>query len=491
MLSTPTQSPAQKSFKLQSTVTVVEHATKPKTRDRSCSRNRGRPDETTVWCPECTAPYHLIGVREVAGKEDKESEKDLILYFMNRFSWDHYGPELNDFGNAFGGNTIYATRFCMVAALYLEVAWARGERWIFPVIPDKLTKTPMRREGRPPERPTCSRERHANELKLRCREWWMYFLALLQSWKDETCAFNFGGALRPDSKAMLFVYWRMKEVFKRAGVMDFHLYQVKNHTDWAAIWQRKFTDDEITAEWEKHKKACTEMADCKEWMNKQFEAEAILEYSDLLKSGGDFDALAKRRVDPIRCPGDENQFHKERQAEECRNEEHRKGAPGAPQSMVDAEQQLQRQRQSEERQSYSCQHAEEIRAREGRTSSPITYDADSPAASMPPALVKQKKISWAEHQARVSKEPSQPPQEVELADLDERIQRQQVEVDYYQHEVDRLKREQEELAREQERMRYEQDRLEQKRLRDLELMWQHELEAKRQHELGHRQRHEK
>ena len=79
------------------------------------------------------------------------------------------------------------------------------------------------------------------------------------------------------------------------------------------------------------------MADCKDWMNRRYEAEAILEYSDLLKSGGDFDALAERRVDPIRRPGEENQFHKERQAEERRNEEHRRGAPGAPQSAVDAE----------------------------------------------------------------------------------------------------------------------------------------------------------
>ena len=65
----------------------------------------------------------------------------------------------------------------------------------------------------------------------------MYFLALLQCWKDETCAFDFGGALRPDCKVMTFVYWRVKEVFKRAGITDFHLYQVRNRTDWAAIWQ--------------------------------------------------------------------------------------------------------------------------------------------------------------------------------------------------------------------------------------------------------------
>ena len=198
-------------------------------------------------------------------------------------SMDHYGPELSDFGNAFSGNTVYATRFCMAAALYFEVAWARGEKWIFPIIPDKLTKTPMRHEGAPPKRPTCLRGRHADDLKLRCREWWMYFLALLQSWKDETCTFDLGGALRPGSKVMLFVYWRVKEVLKKAGITDFHLYQVKNHTDWAAVRQRKFTDDEITAEWEKHKKARTEMAACKDWMHQRYEAEAILGVCRLVK----------------------------------------------------------------------------------------------------------------------------------------------------------------------------------------------------------------
>ena len=233
--STPTQSPAQKSFKLKSTVTVVEPATRP--RDHSCSCNRGRPEVTPVWRPERNAPYHLIGVREVAGEVNKESEKDLILYFINRFDWDHYAPELNNFGNAFSSNTVYTTRSGMVAAVYFEVAWVRGEKWIFPVIPDKLTNTPMRRKGALPERPTCSRGRHADDIKLRCREWWMYFLVLLQSWKDETCTFDFAGALRPDSKVMLFVYWCVKEVLKKAGVTDFHLYQVKNRTNWAAVRQ--------------------------------------------------------------------------------------------------------------------------------------------------------------------------------------------------------------------------------------------------------------
>ena len=115
-------------------------------------------------------PYHLIGVREVEGQEDRDSEKTLVLHFMNRFTWDHYSPELNDFGDAFGSKTVFITRSCMVVALYFEVTWARGERWIFPLIPELMSKTPLRQGGKLPEKPTCSKGRHADNLKLWCRE---------------------------------------------------------------------------------------------------------------------------------------------------------------------------------------------------------------------------------------------------------------------------------------------------------------------------------
>ena len=149
---TPMQSPAQKAFKLKSTVTVVEPASQPRHRSsshhRSSSRHRSsshhgpQVSDTPVWRPHCGVPYHLIGVCEVEGKRDQESEKHLLLYIMDRFTWEHYSPELNDFGNAFGSKTVFVTRFCMAAALYFEVAWARGEKWIFPLIPDLLTESP-------------------------------------------------------------------------------------------------------------------------------------------------------------------------------------------------------------------------------------------------------------------------------------------------------------------------------------------------------------
>ena len=228
---TPMQSPAQKNFKVKSMVTLVEPASQP--RRRSGSRHQGQASETPAWRPHRRAPYHLIGVREVMGREGQDSEKALLLYIMDQFMWEYYSPELNDFGNAFGSKTVFITRSCMAAALYFEVAWARGEKWIFPLIPDLLSRTPLRRGGKFPEKPTSSKGRHADDLKLRCREWWMYFLVLLQCWKDETCAFEYGGALRPDSKVLLFIYFRLKNLFKEAGVIDFHLYQVKNKTNWS------------------------------------------------------------------------------------------------------------------------------------------------------------------------------------------------------------------------------------------------------------------
>ena len=167
------------------------------------------------------------------GREGQDSEKALLLYIMDQFTWEYYSPELNDFGNAFGSKTVFITRSCMAAALYFEVAWARGEKWIFPLIPDLMSRTPLRRGGKLPEKPTSLKGRHTDDLKLRCREWWMYFLVLLQCWKDETCTFEYGGALRPDSKVLLFIYFRLRNLLKKARVIDFHLYQVKNKTNWS------------------------------------------------------------------------------------------------------------------------------------------------------------------------------------------------------------------------------------------------------------------
>ena len=145
---TPTQSPAQKTSKLKSIVTVVNKPPQPKSERGGCDRSRAEP--TSVWHPTSRAPYHLMGVRAVAGERDHESEEDLIKYMMNRFTWEHYSAELHDAANAFGGRTTYVARFCMAMALYFEVTWIRGEKWIFPVIPEELTETTLTRGGQLP-----------------------------------------------------------------------------------------------------------------------------------------------------------------------------------------------------------------------------------------------------------------------------------------------------------------------------------------------------
>ena len=152
---TPTQSPAPKSFKLKSMVTVVGPTSQ--TRHRSCSCNQRRVREMPVWHPGHRAPYHLIGIREVAGQEDRESEKDFLHYLTNWFSWDYYSLELNDFGNAFSAKTVFVTWSCMAEVLYFEVTWTRGEKWIFPLIPELMTQTPMKHGGMLPEKPASLR----------------------------------------------------------------------------------------------------------------------------------------------------------------------------------------------------------------------------------------------------------------------------------------------------------------------------------------------
>ena len=387
------------------------------------------------------------------GRSDQESEKHLLLHIMDRFTWEHYSLELNDLGNAFGSKTVFMTRFCMAAALYFEVAWAKGVKWIFPLVPDLLTETLMRRGGKLPIRPTCSTKRKGDNMKLRCREWWMYLLVLLQCWKDESCTFDYGSALRLDSKVMLFIYFRIKNLLKKAGVTDFHLYQIKSKTNWSVAMLTKYTPDQLTIQREMHREAKEEMTAFKDWMHKRYKAEATCEYNELQASGGNFDTLANRREDAIRRPGDKDQFRKERDLAQKM-----KGVSSAPSGGLDAERQRRRQSESEDRQNYSRRHNKEIQFREGGTPSPITYDSNSPLRATPGASTK-KKITWAEYQSRPSSADREKIREREEAEWRERMEEQQRELEFCQSEVDRLKKEHDQLVTEQEHLRAEQDEL--------------------------------
>ena len=282
----------------------------------------------------------------------------------------------------------------------------------------------------------------------------MYLLVLLQCWKDESCAFNYGGALHLDSKVMLFVYHRIKNLLKKAGMVDFHLYQIKSKTHWSVAMLTKYTSDQLTAQREMHREAKEEMTAFKDWMYKRYEAEAICEYNELQALGGNFDTLANRRVDEIRRPGDKDQFRKERAIEQQK----KKGAPGTPSGGLDAEHQRRQQSESEERQDYSCQRDKEIQFREGGMPSPMTYNSNSPSEATPGASTK-KKITWAEYQSRPLSADREKIYEREEAEWREKMEEQQRELEFRRSEVERLKKEHDQLVVEQERLQAGQEQL--------------------------------
>ena len=212
----------------------------------------------------------------------------------------------------------------------------------------------------------------------------MYFLTLLQCWKDEQSPHEYGGALRPDSKILLFMYYRVKHVFSKAGLQDFHLYQVKNGTNWSAFMQEKYSTEQIRAMWKQHQEARDDLKAFKEWMYTRYEAEAAREYVELVASQGEFDTLANRRVDETRRPGSYEQFQKE-------------SAAGQRRRGLDTERQCWHQSESEARRNYSRKRAEEIQAREGGLPSPMVHSASSPMTAASGTPVKEKKkLTWDE-----------------------------------------------------------------------------------------------
>ena len=138
---TPTQSPLQKTGRLQSVVTVVQKVTPEQPqRDKSTHRDRSEDGVIARRCPDRTfmsAPYHLITA-------PMEQAKEFLLYCTDRFNRDDFEDELMDFGNVFKHRTTFTARYCMAMAVYFEVAWVRGEKWIFPLIPPQMEKMTSR-----------------------------------------------------------------------------------------------------------------------------------------------------------------------------------------------------------------------------------------------------------------------------------------------------------------------------------------------------------
>ena len=78
-----------------------------------------------------SAPYHLIAA-------PLQQAEEFLLYCTDRFNRDDFEDELTDFGNVFERRTTFIAHCCMAMAVYFEVAWVRGEKWIFPLIPPQM-----------------------------------------------------------------------------------------------------------------------------------------------------------------------------------------------------------------------------------------------------------------------------------------------------------------------------------------------------------------
>ena len=315
LVETSTQSPLQKTGRLQSVVSMVQK--EQSKRDRSTQRDRCDDDVPAHRCANRafeTAPYHLIGSPETITEQ-------FVLYCTDRFSRDDFEDEVNDFGNVFGHQTAFIVHYCMATVVYFEVAWVRGERWIFLNIPPEMEKMTSRRDATLPASPKESVKHTGIDVSARCLKRWRYFLALMQFWKDETTPFQYGGVVRHDSKVLLYVMFRLKSVFKSVD-FQFNHYAMKNTTTWGDYAIRHLTNDQVTTDRKAHQKTHDELTALKTWMQHHYEEEADLELEILRRVCGDVDRLTVHRKNRRRHLGNEDEYRCMRQK---LAEEHNKG----------------------------------------------------------------------------------------------------------------------------------------------------------------------
>ena len=151
LVATPTQSPLQKTGRLQSVVTVVQKKVtlEQPQRDKSTHRDQSEDGIIARRHPDgmfMLAPYHLITA-------PLEQAEEFLLYCTDRFNRDDFEDELTDFGNVFEHRTAFTARYCMAMAVYFEVAWVHGEKWIFPLIPLQMEKMTSQRGATLPTPP--------------------------------------------------------------------------------------------------------------------------------------------------------------------------------------------------------------------------------------------------------------------------------------------------------------------------------------------------
>ena len=204
----------------------------------------------------------------------------------------------------------------MATVVYFEVAWVRGEKWVFPNIPPEMEKMMSRQGATLPASPKKSVKCTGSDVAARCLKWWRYFLALMQFWKDETTPFQYGGIVRHDSKVMLYVMFRLKAILKSVD-LQFHHYAVKNTTTWNDYARRNLTSDQVTGDRKAHQKTHDKLTALKTWMQHHYQEEADLELEILRRVCNDVDRVMVHQEDRRRHPGNEDEYHmRQKSAEE-------------------------------------------------------------------------------------------------------------------------------------------------------------------------------
>ena len=362
----------------------------------------------------------------------------------------------------------------MAMVVYFEVAWIRGERWIFPNILPEMEKMTSRQGATLPASPKESVKCTGDDVAVRCLKRWRYFLALMQFWKDETTPFQYGGVVRHDSKVLLYVMFRLKAVLKSVD-FQFHHYAVKNTTTWNDYAKRNLTSNQVMADRKAHQKMHDELTALKMWMQCRYQEEADVELQILQRIHGDVDRLMVHREDRRCHTGNEEEYHlmKQKLAEE---QDKGRGAQGTLNQERETCDQC-HVSESREWQQYAREREEQIVFEQSEPyPSPMSEpDPPTPVSTLQGGGVKAKtKVSMGEYRSRrLQKEATEAKEKRDreskrLLEEGQRQQRESIEarkveqarlhkIEIQQVEIARIKYKQEQLHLEQERVWKEQE----------------------------------
>ena len=350
-----------------------------------------------------------------------------MLYITDKFGRAEFQDEVNDWGNVFGHKTAFVVRFCMATAVYFEIAWVRGYRWVFPNIPPEMERMTSRRGAPLPSPPKESTKRNGVDLSERCLRRWHYFLTLMQYWKDETSPFQYGGVIRFDSKVLLYCMFRIKAVLKTIK-FDFHHYAVKSKTTWGEYASRNLTPDQITADRRAHQQTHDDLVQKKGWMQRRYEDEADLEFAVIKRVRGDVDRVEVHRGERCRHPGNEDEYLRFRQKLEEDKRARGKGQTIFEQALANqrerATRDQHRESESRERQRYAREREEQIDFEQSEPYPLPMSEPDWPVEPEPPA----ESNPPAETDPTVE---TDPPAKLEPSSLDDTTPKVKISLDEY------------------------------------------------------------